>query len=72
MAIPENCPCEAVRKLEKVIERHEAQLAKLHYYIGVMITLSLWYYIHKISYSEYHKNVADVKAIMRQALGIEP
>ncbi len=50
----------------------EAQLAKLHYYIGVMITLSLWYYIHKISYSEYHKNVADVKAIMRQALGIEP
>ena len=50
----------------------EAQLAKLHYYIGVMITLSLWYYIHKISYSEYHKNVADVKAIMRRSLGIEP
>ena len=28
MAIPEGCPCEAVKKLETVIDRHEAQLAK--------------------------------------------
>lgn len=28
MAVPENCPCDAVKKLEKVIDRHEAQLAK--------------------------------------------
>ena len=49
-----------------------AQQGALRYYIGVMSTLSLWYYVRKINYSEYHKNVADVKAIMRQALGIEP
>ena len=28
MATPENCPCDAVRKLEAVLDRHEAQLAK--------------------------------------------
>lgn len=28
MAVPENCPCDAVRKLETVIDRHEAQLAR--------------------------------------------
>ena len=49
-----------------------AQQGALRYYIGVMSTISLWYYVRMINYSEYHKNVADVKAIMRQALGIEP
>ncbi len=28
MAVPESCPCDAVKKLEIVLERHESQLAK--------------------------------------------
>ena len=28
MAPTENCPCEAVRKMEEVLDRHEAQLAR--------------------------------------------
>ena len=28
MATPEGCPCEAVKRLETVIERHDAQLAQ--------------------------------------------
>lgn len=47
---------------------NEAQQKMLEYYIGVMSTLSLWYYIRKINYSEYRKNVADVKKIMKNAL----
>ncbi len=47
---------------------NEAQQRLLWYYIGVMGTLSLWYYIRKINYSEYRKNVADAKKIMKKAL----
>ena len=28
MAMPEGCPCEALKKLETVIDRHDAQLAQ--------------------------------------------
>ena len=51
---------------------NEEQRKMLDYYIGVMSTLSLWYYIRKINYSEYRKNVADVKKIMKNALSETP
>ncbi len=47
---------------------NERQQGALRYYIGVMSTLSLWYYVRKINYSEYQKNVDDVKSIMKKAL----
>ena len=28
MGIPDGCPCDAVKKLETVLDRHESQLAK--------------------------------------------
>ena len=51
---------------------NEAQHNVLWYYIGVMGTLSLWYYVRKINYSEYRKNVADVKKFMKNALSETP
>ena len=51
---------------------NETQQQTLVYYIGVMCTLALWYYIHKIDYAEYRKSVLDVKVVMCKALGIEP
>ena len=50
----------------------DSQDRTLIYYIGVMCTLSLWHYMHKINYNEYCKDVADAKTIMRRALGMEP
>ena len=42
----------------------------LIYYIGVMATVSLWYYLRRIDYETYCRNVADVKKITAKALKI--
>lgn len=42
----------------------------LIYYIGVMATVSLWYYLRRIDYETYCRNVADVKRITAKALKI--
>ena len=50
----------------------KTQKQTLIYYIGVICTLSLWYYLSKIDYAAFRKNAADAKTIMRRALGMEP
>ena len=50
----------------------EVQKQTLIYYIGVICTLSLWYYLSKIDYAAFCKNAVDAKTIMRRALGITP
>lgn len=49
---------------------NEQQQNALVYYIGVMSTDSLRYYLRRIDYATYRKNVGDVKKTTAQVFGI--
>ena len=49
----------------------DAQMETLVYYVGVTCTLSLKYYMRRISYETYSEGIVDVKKIMKNALNID-
>ena len=62
-------------RYKEQLERERGRLTPdeegaLIYYIGVMATVSLWYYLRRIDYETYCRNVADVKKITAKALKI--
>lgn len=63
-----------VRYKEQLEQEHGAltfdEEGALIYYIGVMATVSLWYYLRQIDYATYAQNVSDVKKITAKALRI--